>query len=219
MYPQIILKFIHHWKKELVALLIAFLGLFLALFFPAQGDFQFVSRIVLFLIVLPTIFIKWTLRKDLSDFGFNLDNKTIGFIWAGIMLLVSFLIVLILFYFFKLETRYILPAAIVTDFWSFAFYEIILINGIVFILEFFFRGFLQTVLREKLGFFSIFIQFITFLLFLFFIHKLTWQYTPLIILSLASGVVAHKSRSFVYSYFMSLIFTIFLDLYVIELFK
>jgi membrane protease YdiL (CAAX protease family) len=213
------IAFLSQWKKELIAFVVIFLCLFLAISFPVADSSQFISRIIFFLIILPSLFIKFILKKNLAEFGLNLADNRKGFLWAGIMFVASLLITLVLFYFFKLETRYTLPNLVITNFWGFVLYEAVVMNFILFIFEFFFRGFTQTILEKKMGHWAPLLQFIIFIGFLFLIHKLTWQYTPLIILSLTGGIVAYKSKSFIYSYLMGLVFTLALDLYIIELFK
>lgn len=216
---QNIFASLNNWKKEIVTFIVAFLCLLLAVTFPTTGDFQLLSRIVFFLVVLPILYIKFILKKNVGDFGLNLSDNRTGFIWAFIMLMASFLITLGLFYFFHLENKYIIPTYVINNFWVFVFYEMVVMNFIIFVFEFFFRGFLQTVLEKKIGIWAPLAQCGIFLGFLFLTQKLAWQYAPLIILSLTGGVVAYKSKSFVYSYLMGLIFTIAVDLYIIGLFK
>lgn len=216
---QTIFVSLNNWKKEIITFLVVFLCLLLAMTFPANGDFQLLSRIVFFLVVLPILYIKFILKKTVSEFGLNLRDNRTGLLWAFIMLIASFLIALILFYFFHLETQYIIPAFVINNFWVFVFYELVVMNFILFVFEFFFRGFLQTILEKKVGIWAPLVQCAVFLGFLFLTQKLAWQYTPLIILSLTGGVVAYKSKSFVYSYIMGIVFTIAIDLYIIGLFK
>ncbi len=211
--------FLLNWKTELITLLVVCLCLFLAIAFPHKDGVQLFSCIIFFLIGLPILFIRLILKKTLAEFGLNIAQKKSGFLWAGLMLMLSFLITFVLVYFFQLNTRYILPVFIVHNFWIFLFYEMVLMNGILFILEFFFHGFIQTALERKLGAWSILIQFVIFMGFFFFIQKLSWQYTPFIILSLTGGVVAYKSKSFIYSYLMGLAFLLCFDVYIIGLVK
>ena len=219
MIAKKIFDFMHIWKKEIITFLVVFLCLLLAVSFPANGDFQLLSRIIFFLIILPVLFIKFVLKSQLQEFGLNLSDTRKGLLWSFVMLIVSYLIALILFYFFHLENKYTIPSFVIDNFWVFVFYELAVMNFIIFVFEFFFRGFLQTILERRIGFWSPLIQFFVFLVFLFLTQKLAWQYAPLIIVSLTGGIVAYKSKSFIYSYLMALIFTISFDLYIIELFK
>lgn len=214
---QKIFNFLHNWKREIITFLVAFACLFLAISFPAKGALQLISRIAFFLVLLPALFIKLVLQKNLCDFGLNFSERKKGIFGASLMLLFSFFIAVILFYFFNLEEKYVVPIFIINHFWAFVFYELIVIGIILFVLSFFFHGFLQTTLEKKFGFWAPFFQFILFISFLFFIEKLTWQYTPLIIFSLTGGIASYYSRSFLFSCFSGIVFILFLDLYIIEL--
>ncbi|MFA7208668.1 MAG: hypothetical protein WC120_00125 [Parcubacteria group bacterium] len=207
------------WGTELISSAIVLLCLFLAVYFPAQGLLQSLSRAFFILFLLPALYIKFILKQNLSDFGFNLRNPKVGFSWATGMLIVSFLIIFILIRFSDFENNYLIPAYLAKNFGLFLFYELIVINFILFLYEFFFKGFLLFSLTKNLGFLAIFIQALVFILFMTIIGIMDWEMAPTAILAFTGGIVAYKSRSFIYSYLMGLIFTLFLDAYIIHIFK
>jgi len=214
-----LLKFISAWQIEIMSSVIVILCLFLVYLFPVQNSFQNFSRNLFFLFLLPLLYIKLVLKKNIRDYGFSLQNKKTGFAWAAGMLIVSCLIVFLLIHFFQFETKYFLRAYLAQSFWIFLFYELVLVNFLLFINEFFFKGFLLFIFAEKLGHWAIAIQFLAYLLFLIFASSLAWQIAPMIILALTGGIVTYKSKSFIYSYLMGLVFLIILDSYIIYIFK
>lgn len=216
---NILSQILIYWKEEFVGFIIFLLCLALTLFFPASGSLQEFSNVFFFLFLLPFLYIRFVLKKDLRDFGFNLRNKKSGFLWAGAMLGVSLLIIFILVRFFEFQNHYFLPAYIATNFGAFLFYELVLVNFIFFLQEFFFKGFFLFTLEKKLGLISFFIQAVLFTIFIILAQSFAWQIAPLVILSLTGGIVAYKSKSFIYAYLMGLVFLITLDSYIIYLFK
>lgn len=208
-----------NWQTEIISSVMVLMCLFLVSLFPAQDDLQYFSLYFFALFLLPVLYIKFILKKNLVDFGFNLRNKTMGFSWALGMLIVSFLIIFALMHLFDFEQKYPLPQYLSKSFWLFLFYELVLVNFIYFINEFFFRGFFLALFAKKLGLSSFIIQALVFIVFLLQSESVDWSLAPLIILSFTGGLVAYKSDSFIYSYLMSLVFILFLDAYIIYLFK
>ena len=204
--------------EEIVSLAIFAICFVLAIFFPASGELQKFSSAFFFLFFLPFLYIRFILKKDLGDFGLNLRHKRTGIIWSGAMFLVSALIIFILIQFFDFRNNYLLSAYLASKFWAFLLYELVLVNFIFFLQEFFFKGFLLSILEKRFGFLSFFIQGLFFILFLS-AGALTWKMAPMIILAFTGGIVAYKSRSFVFAYLMGLVFLIALDAYIIYSFK
>jgi len=207
------------WQTELISSAIALLCLFLVVSFPAQDFLQNLSRGFFILFLLPVLYIKLILKQDLRDFGFNLQNPRVGFSWATGMLAASFLIIFFLIRFSDFENNYLIPAYLAKSFGLFLFYELVVTNFILFIYEFFFKGFLLFLLARKLGFLAVFIQALTFILFMTIVGIMDWKMVPAAILAFTGGIVAYKSRSFIYSYLMGLVFILFLDAYIIHIFK
>lgn len=212
-------ELLSNWKTELISSAVILLCLLLVSSFPVQGNMQIFSSILFFLFILPVLYIKFILKQDLDRFGFNLKNKLAGLRWSLAMLIVSFLVVSLLMHFYEFEQKYLIPAYLAQSYWSFLFYELVLVNFLLFIQEFFFRGFVLFSFAEKLNFFAPFVQFLIFALFLAATDSIGWKAAPSIILSLTGGIVAYKSKSIIYPYLTSLLFMIILDAYIIYLFK
>jgi hypothetical protein len=213
------IDFILGWKTEIISSAIVLACLLLASLFPVRGSFQVLSNNLFFLLVLPVLYIMIILKKNPGQFGFNLENRRTGFSWALGMLLVSLVLMLFPIYFFDFAHKYALPKYINRVFWLFLIYELGLVNFVLFIYEFFFKGFLLFLLDRKIGYWSIIIQALVFILFLISTRMISWQLVPMIILAFTGGVTAYKSRSFIYSYLMSLFFMLILDAYMIFLTK
>lgn len=187
------------------------LGLFLI--FPFSGVGQTITTLAAFLLITPILYTKFILKKDLESIGVSFGNKKSGLLWGFLMLVGSLLIAFLLS-----KTAYVgiftLPAGIMTDFKLFLFYELILANIILFILVFFFHGFVLCSLSVKLRWWAAATATLLFLALLLLTNNARW--IPIV---LTGSVLAYKTQSFVYSYFMSLIFMIFFDTYLIFISK
>lgn len=183
--------------------------------FPANGTLQEITAGLVFLLILPILYIKIILRKPLGKFGFSLKNKQHGFFWGGIMLLASLVIGFLLITFSKLKTAYILPPYIMANFWIFLAHELIFANLFLFLSEAFFKGFILFSFAKKFNYWSIAFSFFIYSIIMMLKGNFNWQITPILVLAITGGIVAYKSRSFIYSYLMGLIFMIFFDAYLI----
>ncbi|MDO8240580.1 MAG: hypothetical protein Q7T51_01150 [Candidatus Moranbacteria bacterium] len=212
-------QFLSDWKTEIISSVVVLICIILLVFFPVQGVLQDFSKYLLFLFILPALYIKLVLKKDLRDFGLNLQNPRLGLVWAAMMLVVSVLSVSILFQFFDFANKYTIPAYLGTYFWAFLLNELVLVALLLFINDFFFKGFVLFTLAKKFSLASAIIQALVFVLFTLSTGSLDWHLAPTIILAFTGGIATYKSRSFVYSFLMSLIFMTFLDAYIIHIFK
>jgi hypothetical protein len=196
--------------------------LFLSISFPAEAGMQQITKNLSFLIIIPILYIKLILKKDLKSYGLNISEKKdrkSGIFWAISMLFVSLLIAYFLLNYTEFKKSYGLAAYLVENFWIFMAYELILVNVLLFIQSFFYQGFILFTYFEKLGYWSILVQFFLYLIFILILGNFSWQLAPFIILSLTGSLVAYKSRSFIYSYIMGLLFIIILDSYIIYTIK
>jgi len=212
------LNLLSDWKVELISSMIVLLCLTLVTYFPTQGNLQTFSSALFFLFLLPILYIKFILKQNLNNFGFALPTKLRDLYWSLAMLFVSGLIIFLLLHFFDFEQKYLLPTYLAQSFWSFLFYELILVNFLFFIQEFFFKGFFLFLFAKRFGFWSVFLQGLLFTLFIL-ATRTVWQSVPMLILAFTGGVVAYKTKAFLYSYVMGLFFLIFLDAYIIYLFR
>ena len=217
--PQNKLFSLFYNQTFLFDLLVIALFLFLSIAFPSRNSAQLLTKDLFFLFFLPIAYFKLFFSKNLSHLGFNWKNKFIGFLWS-----IAFLfILLLLFYLFlkhsSFPTNYQLPPEIMSNFWFFLGYELFLVNFIIFINEFFFRGFIISLFREKLKHWTIAFQALIYLSVLWFTNSLSWQILPFILFSVSGGILTYKTKSFLYSYFLHFFVIIILDSYLIYLAK
>jgi hypothetical protein len=216
-YPQKKQKLSWLDRDFLVSLGVIALCLFFSLVFPTQNSAQKITANLFFLILLPVAYTKIILQKKLADFGWNLKNKSIGLIWG----IGTFFFTLLLFYlmlnYTDFNTVYVLPNYIKNNFWLFLFYELFIVNLSIFIFSYFFQGFILSLFQKKIASLAISAQTSLFLATLFLTNAFSWQSAPFILLSVTAGFLAYKTKSFFYSYFMSIFAIIILDSYIIYL--
>jgi len=189
--------------------------LLLSLFFPVQNSAQLLTRNIFFLIIVPILYYKIILKKNISTFGLTLGDKKAGIFWGILMFLATLSTFFILYSYTDFQKNYLLSSYIIHNFWFFLLYEIILTNIFVFIQEFFWRGFVLLYFSKKIGLFAIFLQFILFMITIIPAENSFWQMTPTLVISLFSGIIVYKSRSVFYSWLSALFSFIILDSFII----
>jgi branched-subunit amino acid transport protein len=207
------------WKELIINTCIAIACLVLLIYFPSKGLSQDLSRTIFFLLILPILYIKLVLKKKLKDFGASLAINKEGFIWFLGALAASFIIMFLIIYFTDFKKNYVIPDYVMASFWVFLLGELVIYNYYFFQLEAFFRGFVLFTFFPKLGYLSILAAVLFTYVFLYLSQSISWGSTPYMIATLTGTVVAYKTRSFIYSYFMGLLFIISLDAYLIYSFK
>lgn len=193
--------------------------LLLIYFFPANNAIQKYTAALFFFFLLPVFYAKIILRKNLAAFGLNLNNARRGLLYGAGMLVFLLIIGYILTKQPEFTNNYRLPGAVISNFWAFVFYEMILVNIMLFLQTFFFTGFVLFSSTKYLGRLSILAPAIVFSLFVLFSTNIEWKLAPIISILALGGIVSYKSRSFVYSYLAGLLFMFFLDAYIIFMLK
>lgn len=206
-----------NWKEELItsAVIVACLALFS--FFPTQGPAQAITSSLVFLFLIPFLYIKLILKKNLKDYGWQLGNWKQGIIFAAISLVLSLLIFYILYHYSTFPKVYKLPLTATQNFGLFILYEFTLVAFFLALYEFFFRGFIMFSFSTKAGVASVAIQWLMFFIFLLISGSLIWQNALYMIVALFSGLIAFKSRSLLYSFVFGLFFLIIADALLIKL--
>jgi membrane protease YdiL (CAAX protease family) len=94
----------------------------------------------------------------------------------------------------------LIPKAIIKSFSLFILYEFGGVLLAVFIYEFFFRGFIMFNLNSKINYrLGIFLQALLFLIFLWLTKTSLWAALPYLLFAPFAGIIAHKSKSILYS--------------------
>lgn len=189
--------------------------LLLSIFFPVKNSIQLLTRNIFFLILVPILYYKLILKKNISAFGLTLGNKKAGVFWGILMLLGTLLTFFLLYSYTDFKKNYLLSSYVVHNFWIFLLYELILANIFIFIQEFFWRGFVLLYFSKKIGVLSIFLQFFLYVLILVPTGNSFWQMTPTLVISLFSGIIVYKSRSIFYPWAVALFSLVILDSFII----
>jgi len=127
------------------------------------------------------------------------------------MFFVFILIFFLLHRFTDFKSNYILSDSIIYSFPIFLLYELVIVNFLIFLLEFFFCGFVFFSFFDFFPRLAILIQFILFSLGTLLMFGLSWQILPALVISLNSGIIIYKSRSIVYAHLSALLSFIILD--------
>lgn len=189
--------------------------LLLFIFFPSGNGAQKFTGQFFFLVLIPALYIKYILKKNLSDFGLNVKNIKSGLFWGVLALAIVLLGMYSIVTYTTFVNSYNLPGYIVNNFWYFLLYELVFVNISLLCFEFFLRGFVLFTMSAKFSYWSIFIQSLLYLFLL--IYKRTGFELSIfgLVVSTIMGFIAWKTRSIVYSYAIILVSSIIIDAYLI----
>jgi len=205
-------------KKEfIISLVFAVCCLVLYGIFPTENTFQEVFSPFVFLFLLPFLYIKLILKKNVGDFGMKIGDFKKGMIWSALSLLAMLLIFYAVYHYTNFSREYSLPKAISQNFWIFLAYEFLLVGIFSFLYEFFFRGFIFFNLYKKFDFWAIIIQWSLFTLFFMAVGNFNLINLYYFVIALFSGIIIYKSRSIWYCFITSILFVIIADAIVIAL--
>ncbi|HOX10454.1 MAG TPA: CPBP family intramembrane metalloprotease [Candidatus Moranbacteria bacterium] len=188
--------------------------------FPALDVFQQLIVMIIFLIIIPILFNKFILKKDFSAFALRIGDWKQGLFWGGISIVAGGLLLFLAIYFFGLfGGKYGVPKMITNNFGKFIYYEFILVLPVIFLYDFFFRGFLLSIFKEKMGYWAIVIQAALFLFLVIISGSLSWLMTVYLISAPLAGLILYKSNSLIYSTLFQFILITGLDAIYIYLIK
>jgi hypothetical protein len=204
------------YQEDILTALIFLACLVLLIFFPTDGASQKITSGLVFLFIAPVLYLKLVLKRNLTDFGWQLGDWKKGLIFSAAYLVSALIISLVLFRYTTFLEEYKLPLATTDNFGYFIFYELAIVGIFVAFYEIFFRSFAMFYLSAKTGAYSILYQFFLFFLFFWITGNLDWNVIPLLIVSFFSGLTTFKSHSLLYSFVTSLFFLIVFDSLVIK---
>jgi len=212
----------HYFSENaefLVTIAFMLLCLVFFIFFPSQGSFQGLSKGLFFLVIIPSLYIKFVLQKTPGDFGFSLKNDSTGFIWSFFLLLASLAIFYLALNYTNFKNIYGLPEYLVSNFWLFLAYELILANFLLFIYFYFFQGFMLFYLSARFSYWAIPIQAVFFVLFFLIINNFRWQSFPVLAVFSIGLITTYKTKSFLYAYASGMLAILALDSYLVYTLK
>jgi hypothetical protein len=205
------------WKKTFLGLGIGLLSLAVFSFFPTTNFLENLTKSLVFLLLIPYLFVRIVLKENLSDFGMKFKLEKEGFIGSFLLVAIGMLVIYPLANYTSFPLFYRLSPTISGNFLMFVFYELVLVNLLLLFQEYFFKGFIISICREKFSKLSIIIQAAIYLIPLAFVSASLWNIIPMAIISIFGGILAYRTKTFFYSYLGSLLFLIVLDSYLIFL--
>lgn len=208
-------------KRFITTFAVILVSLLLFALFPANGSFQLFIKSLVFLLVIPVLYIKIILKEDLKDFGVRKGKWEAGIFFAILSIIAALLIFYLLSHYTNFSKEYIktLPRSAVASFLYFIIYEALVVGFFAALYEFFYRGFVMLGTFSKIGHWGILVQLGLFAGFLWITGNFTWAFTPYLIVAPLAGLTAFRSRSLIYSLAMSWISIIIIDALVISAMK
>ena len=188
-------------------------------FFPVKNSFQQLVVMVAFFGIIPIIFNTVILKIKLSDTGFKFGDWKQGLIWSGIAIIITGIIFFIAIHFFNFLKHYTIQTIITQNYKNFLFYEFFYILPVVFIYEFFFRGFIMLATRIRIYYWAIVLQMLIFFILTVATKSFTWVLFPYIIGAPLAGIITYKSNSIFYSTSFQFIMILILDAGIVRLIK
>lgn len=181
-------------------------SLLLALYFPVDNVIQLLVSHIVFLVVLPILYIKFLLKEKITSFGIAWGKVGEGSLWLFLGLIVVAGGLFFLSHATNLLNRFALPLELRLHFGFFLLY-LFIIGIYLFIFEFFFRGFVFFVWERVIGKEAIIVQAGFFLIFIMLIpyQKTATALLGVAVMALWSGFLVSRSRSIVYSFSFSYI--------------
>ena len=151
--------------------------------FPTNGIFQEIISSLTFFFVVPALYVKIILKKDLKEFGFQKGDFKKGIMLGLGGLVFSAAIVYVCFSYFSFAKNYPLPESIKTSFQFFILYEVFIVGFFTILYEFFFRGFIQFSFANRMGLWVVLVQFVLFVSLFWATGNLNWSIAPFVIIA------------------------------------
>lgn len=194
-------------KKFWMSIVVAIMGVSATMLFPTDDGVQDLLAGIVFLCLLPWLYVKFFLKEGVANFGFSMGKVGIGIFSAVSGIMFSIILVGFMVHFDMLAQYFTVPLSVKLSFLSFLIFVSIL-GVYIGIMELFFRGFVQSVLENRFGAVTaIFGQTLFMCILVLISNKLDISFiTGLIALSaLISGFIRYYSRSVLYSFIFSCI--------------
>ncbi len=191
-------------------------------YYPINKDdtFQNISLAIVFMLVIPILFIKIVLKEKLESYGFKLITKKKVIFNIILFLMIVLVLFLALFKYILIKQNYNLPLIFHQYFLSFFLLEFLVMSLVLLLIEVFFRGVIQFFLEQYFSSIkAILLQSILFFLLLYFSGSkneiLEWPFLQLILIAPLAGWIAKESKSWFYSWLFSWLFMILSDAIII----
>jgi CAAX protease family protein len=178
-------------------------------------DIKFYSTLYWFsadgflMLVVPVILILFVLKGRLSEYGFRFGDRKFGLISSAVFLLVMLPVIWVASGSETFARAYPQGGIFVRENTLVLLYYELFVGFYMFAWEFFWRGYMLLGLKDRFGYYAIFIQMIPF----FILHrgKPELEVFASIFAGLILGVQAFRANSFIYCFFVHWIIMIFVD--------
>lgn len=177
--------------------------------------YQIISTVSVFIMmfIIPSMIIKFFLKKPLSDFGLSVPVNIRQSIWLIFSIILFFFP---LMYFFSLQSSFQNYYSVKTDTLYFLIYA--LSGGFYYFAEeFIFRGLLHFGLWDKFKFHTIWIINVIFAIFHF--AKPTPEFYVAILFGISMNFLSYKTKSFIPAFIIHFTLALFLNILVMFVFK
>ena len=206
--------------KEFLIITVFIIGLLIIYgLFPVRNVFQQIIVMATFFGIIPIIFNKFILKKELGEIGVKVGDWKNGLIWSGVSIIIIGLVFLIIIYFFNFLKYYNIPSIIIHNYKNFLLYEFLSVLPAVFLYDIFFRGFIILTLEKKLFYWTVVVQALLFLALVLATRSPVWTLVPYLISAPLAGLIVYKSRSIFYSTVLQFIVILLLDANIVRLIK
>jgi hypothetical protein len=161
------------------------------------------------MLVVPVILVLFVLKGKLSDYGFRLGDLKFGLISSAVFLIVMLPVIWIASGSETFASAYPQGGVFVRENADVLLYYELFIGFYMFAWEFFWRGYMLLGLKDRFGYYTIFIQMIPF----FILHrgKPELEVFASIFAGLVLGIQALRANSFLYCFLVHWIIMIFID--------
>lgn len=202
-------------RRDMLIVFVTILAILVSFFYP-QKTYGETFWLSFFLFALfPAIAAGYFLKEPLRNFGLSLGKPRTGAIISLIVLIIFIAANYLLVYHSKYAGTLSIYPFIIGSFTAFMAFEVFIVLPLHFFWEFFFRGFVQMGLENRLGAYSLILAAILQTALSF---RSSWIAILLVFFSsLAAGLIVRQSRSIVYSAIALWIISVSLDIMIIRI--
>jgi len=168
-----------------------------------------------FFLVVPVLYSKIVLKESLDNWGWQKGRHFPGAFFSMTGLVVGLGTIFVLTKTTSFAEQYFFPVSVQTNFVWFLLYELVLVAGLAWLYEVFFRGQIQLLWLKDFGLWSVVLQTVFFVGLLYLSDDISWQRLPVILFCPIAGLIAYYSQSLWYSWIASFTFFFLTDIFLL----
>ncbi len=186
--------------------------------FPVENSFQQIVTMLVFFVIFPLMFNGFFLKRKLSSYGLQFGDRKQGLLWGLYSIIAVTFILFVSLKYFSFLKNYGVPDFTINNFNNFLLYEFTLVILFVATYEFYFRGFILSIFKSNLKYWTILLQSLLFLVLVLLIGRESlYQFLPYLIFAPFAGLIAYKSKSIIYSGIIQFLIIFILDALIIKM--